>query len=117
LLILRRERKKLGEACVKAFRMLAAAAALIGVTQAASAADLLCGDRRGDRERASQRSAHHCRRGPRRRRRARERQRLSRLEERADQGLQHEMGIQKTRIDIKNYADPSLVRAAAARLK
>jgi len=31
--------------------------------------------------------------------------------------LQHEMGIQKTRIDIKKYADVSLVREAAARVK
>ena len=31
--------------------------------------------------------------------------------------LQHEMGIQKTRIDIKQYADVSLVHEAAARLK
>lgn len=31
--------------------------------------------------------------------------------------LQHEMGIQKTKIDIKNYADVSLVHEAAARLK
>jgi NitT/TauT family transport system substrate-binding protein len=31
--------------------------------------------------------------------------------------LQHEMGIQKTAIDIKNYADLSLVHEAAARLK
>ena len=31
--------------------------------------------------------------------------------------LQHEMGIQKTRIDIKNYADVSRAREAAARVK
>lgn len=31
--------------------------------------------------------------------------------------LQHEMGMQKTKIDVKRYADLSLVREAAARLK
>jgi len=31
--------------------------------------------------------------------------------------LQHEMGMQKTRIDIKQYADVSIVHEAAARLK
>jgi NitT/TauT family transport system substrate-binding protein len=31
--------------------------------------------------------------------------------------LQHEMGIQKTKIDVKNYADVSLVHEAAARVK
>ena len=31
--------------------------------------------------------------------------------------LQHEMGIQKTAIDIKNYADLSIIHEAAARLK
>jgi len=31
--------------------------------------------------------------------------------------LQYEMGIQKTKIDIEQYADTSIVREAAARLK
>jgi NitT/TauT family transport system substrate-binding protein len=31
--------------------------------------------------------------------------------------LQHEMGLQKTKLDVTKYADLSLVREAAARLK